>query len=328
MAAKSELKLSWWPLARDSACYAICLAFLIGFFFDKRIENWEAAVLFFLYILYVCMMSCNRDLERIVLNLLGNAEPTAEVAMEKSDDIEKADKKKDDVAEKKNDMDCGSHVELKQFESRTSRTTSAAPMFTPSVRESTAPMFAPTVPDEKKASAQDHPIPPRFHFGLHELFSSRMHLDKRVQPKPVTPRLRWKVISRWVIRLVRGRKITHDCQSKKPSMSDVVLMAMANPQAVADGVEVPLLSRKRSFKGEDDEASEIEDESDDDDGPMDLAWPSTISKRVAYVMLAPLSYTLYYTVPDVRREGSEKLYAVTFFMSVGWIAFFSYLMVW
>jgi len=41
----------------------------------------------------------------------------------------------------------------------------------------------------------------------------------------------------------------------------------------------------------------------------------------------PLLVILAYTVPDVRREGREKLFVVSFCLSILWIAIFTYFMV-
>lgn len=86
-------------------------------------------------------------------------------------------------------------------------------------------------------------------------------------------------------------------------------------------------------------------DSDDDDEFVDLTWPMGWRQRCLYVFLMPLTWTLFYTVPDVRRPGGlhircwkdteeEKLvpfnsmYPLTFVMSICWIGVYSFLMVW
>ena len=61
---------------------------------------------------------------------------------------------------------------------------------------------------------------------------------------------------------------------------------------------------------------------------MDLDWPSAPSKQLAHVLLAPLTYSLYYTTPDVRREGCEDKWPRAFVLSICWIGFYSYFLVW
>jgi len=57
--AKETLVLTWWPLFRDSVCYAVGLVVLsifVGVTSKEQIELWEAIVLFLLYIVYVLVM--------------------------------------------------------------------------------------------------------------------------------------------------------------------------------------------------------------------------------------------------------------------------------
>ena len=62
---KDVLSLTWWPLFRDSFCYAIgliVLAMFVGVISKEEIELWEAIVLFVLYICYIIIMWKNNDL--------------------------------------------------------------------------------------------------------------------------------------------------------------------------------------------------------------------------------------------------------------------------
>uniref|UniRef100_A0A3Q4GPP3 Solute carrier family 24 member 2 n=1 Tax=Neolamprologus brichardi TaxID=32507 RepID=A0A3Q4GPP3_NEOBR len=70
------------------------------------------------------------------------------------------------------------------------------------------------------------------------------------------------------------------------------------------------------------------EEDEDEDKPLSLAWPDTPRKQITYVLILPIILPLWLTLPDVRRETSERFFPVTFLGSIFWIAFFSYLMVW
>jgi hypothetical protein len=70
-----------------------------------------------------------------------------------------------------------------------------------------------------------------------------------------------------------------------------------------------------------------EDTFDEEDDELDMSWPGTPYKRLMYLILAPIMFPLYYTLPDARRENRRKFVALTFIGSILWIAFFSYLMV-
>ncbi|XP_061888539.1 sodium/potassium/calcium exchanger 2-like isoform X2 [Entelurus aequoreus] len=71
-----------------------------------------------------------------------------------------------------------------------------------------------------------------------------------------------------------------------------------------------------------------EEEEEDEDQPLSLAWPDTTRKRLTYLIILPIVFPLWLTLPDVRRESSERFFPVTFLGAISWIAFFSYLMVW
>ncbi|XP_017492001.1 PREDICTED: sodium/potassium/calcium exchanger 2-like [Rhagoletis zephyria] len=62
--------------------------------------------------------------------------------------------------------------------------------------------------------------------------------------------------------------------------------------------------------------------------PLDVSWPTTNRKRLTYLLLAPIIFPLWLTVPDVRRPEKKKWFAFSFLGSILWIAIYSYLMVW
>uniref|UniRef100_UPI0037E77D23 sodium/potassium/calcium exchanger 1-like n=1 Tax=Semicossyphus pulcher TaxID=241346 RepID=UPI0037E77D23 len=64
------------------------------------------------------------------------------------------------------------------------------------------------------------------------------------------------------------------------------------------------------------------------DKPLSLNWPDTRCKQATYLLLLPIIFPLWLTVPDVRKQKSRKLFVVTFLGSIVWIAVFSYFMVW
>ncbi|XP_013913226.1 PREDICTED: sodium/potassium/calcium exchanger 2 isoform X1 [Thamnophis sirtalis] len=71
-----------------------------------------------------------------------------------------------------------------------------------------------------------------------------------------------------------------------------------------------------------------EEEDDDDNQPLSLAWPDTPRKQLTYLVVLPIVFPLWATLPDVRNPPSKKFFPLTFFGSITWIAVFSYLMVW
>ncbi|NWX91770.1 NCKX3 protein, partial [Nothoprocta pentlandii] len=80
---------------------------------------------------------------------------------------------------------------------------------------------------------------------------------------------------------------------------------------------------------ENDEEEEEEDDSDDHEGPytpFDL--PTGKTEILKWLFTWPLSFVLYFTVPNCNKPHLEKWFMVTFVSSTLWIAAFSYMMVW
>ncbi|XP_066224351.1 sodium/potassium/calcium exchanger 2 isoform X2 [Saccopteryx leptura] len=67
---------------------------------------------------------------------------------------------------------------------------------------------------------------------------------------------------------------------------------------------------------------------DEDDQPLSLAWPTNPRKQVTFLIVLPIVFPLWITLPDVRKPSARKFFPITFFGSITWIAVFSYLMVW
>ncbi|KAJ3637996.1 hypothetical protein MTP99_001409 [Tenebrio molitor] len=61
---------------------------------------------------------------------------------------------------------------------------------------------------------------------------------------------------------------------------------------------------------------------------MDMSWPSGARKRITYILLAPIVFPLWLTLPDTRSRRGKKFFPITFLGSIVWIAAYSYLMVW
>ncbi|XP_056907136.1 sodium/potassium/calcium exchanger 1 isoform X2 [Takifugu flavidus] len=118
------------------------------------------------------------------------------------------------------------------------------------------------------------------------------------------------------------------------------------PEATAETQKKEQLEEKKEdapgeeeSEGSEDSDSDDEDDSDDsseddeedeekEDEPLSLEWPDTPRKQATYLLLLPIIFPLWFTIPDVRNQKSRKFFAVTFLGSILWIAVFSYLMVW
>lgn len=59
-----------------------------------------------------------------------------------------------------------------------------------------------------------------------------------------------------------------------------------------------------------------------------MAWPRTAKKRITYLLVLPILFPLWLTLPDTRTPRGKRFFVVTFIGSIVWIAAYSYLMVW
>lgn len=80
------------------------------------------------------------------------------------------------------------------------------------------------------------------------------------------------------------------------------------------------------FKEEDDEEQEEEDEQHSALNPF--FFPGGWCERLKWLVSWPVSFLLYFTVPNCNKSRWERWYLLTFLSSTLWIALFSYLMVW
>ncbi|XP_042368120.1 sodium/potassium/calcium exchanger 2-like isoform X3 [Plectropomus leopardus] len=93
----------------------------------------------------------------------------------------------------------------------------------------------------------------------------------------------------------------------------------------SSSVEVEVTPPMNGTAGQEGETAEDEEE---EDQPLSLSWPESARKRFTYLLIMPIVFPLWLTLPDVRKPASKKFFPVTFLGAIAWIAGFSYLMVW
>ena len=72
----------------------------------------------------------------------------------------------------------------------------------------------------------------------------------------------------------------------------------------------------------------VREETEIEEQGVSLKFPKTARGRIMYVISFPIIICLVLTIPDVRKSKFKKCFAISFIMSIVWLAFFSYLMVW
>ncbi|XP_064032818.1 sodium/potassium/calcium exchanger 2 isoform X3 [Pogoniulus pusillus] len=123
--------------------------------------------------------------------------------------------------------------------------------------------------------------------------------------------------------------ILHKIAKKKCQVEDSERQNGAANHEKGAKVEVAVTPPSDSGPVQNGIAHNVEEENEEDeDQPLSLAWPDTPRKQLTYLLVLPIVFPLWVSLPDVRKPSSRKFFPITFFGSISWIAFFSYLMVW
>ncbi|XP_055018437.1 sodium/potassium/calcium exchanger 3-like [Boleophthalmus pectinirostris] len=64
--AVQTIRLSCWPLLRDSTYYTLSISALIVFIYDEKVVWWEALTLILMYFVYILIMKCNSYVVRFL----------------------------------------------------------------------------------------------------------------------------------------------------------------------------------------------------------------------------------------------------------------------
>merc|ERR1719150_323749 len=70
-----------------------------------------------------------------------------------------------------------------------------------------------------------------------------------------------------------------------------------------------------------------EHEEEEEEG-ISLEFPQSWKGRIFYVITAPIMFSLYFTVPDMRKPKWKPYWPIAFAMSIFWLSVYSTLMVW
>ncbi|XP_021700991.1 sodium/potassium/calcium exchanger Nckx30C isoform X2 [Aedes aegypti] len=288
--SKTLLTLTWWPLFRDCTFYSVSLLTLIYFFRDNSIEWWEALVLFIIYIAYAVFMKFNQTVERCVKKIIYKNKVTR---VRSTDQL----------------MPAGNAANSSE--------TSMATQPGGSVTSRAASESRSGPPGSSSGSVPIHQNPTatgaKFRHGLLQLMIHTidpLH-DGKVDEKATQ------------LHAIASLKVLLD--ATKPQRG-------AATSSAANHVKINLrettLASDRPNGNIDttiDSGNELEDEPPE---ALNMSWPKTFRKRITYLLVAPIIFPLYLTLPDTRTPKGKKFFPVTFIGSILWIAAYSYLMVW
>ncbi|KAM9826587.1 sodium/potassium/calcium exchanger 1-like isoform 5-T5 [Syngnathus typhle] len=298
--SREMLHLTWWPLFRDVSFYILDLMMLIIFFLDNTILWWESTMLVLGYLSYVCCMKFNSQIERVVKTQLNK------------------------------------HVSIVQAWT-TDEPDKEGETLPPSPRPPPPTAPAAMSIDEGKSGEQPEPTQSALVSKPTDLQGDKAKLKVRpaLQRGGSSASLHNTSLRSTIFQLMihtldpLGEDDDHEPKCEK-----------CPPGTEEPSTSQPPAEQESSGGGSGDESTDADSnassESEDDDGdkeeeenePLSLDWPESRRKQVTYLLLLPIVFPLWLTLPDVRNPTSKKYFAFTFIGTILWIAVFSYLMVW
>ncbi|KFW69964.1 Sodium/potassium/calcium exchanger 2 [Pygoscelis adeliae] len=289
--SREILNLTWWPLFRDVSFYIVDLILLISFFLDNLIMWWESLTLLTAYFCYVTFMKFNVQVEEWVKKFLNR---------NKVEKVTTAD------AEGKSPNAGDKDDQTLTTKPRLQRGGSSASLHNSLMRNS--------------------------------IFQLMIHtLDPLAEELGSYGNLKYYDTMTEEGKFKERASILHKIAKKKCQVEDSERQNGANNPEKSAKVEVAVTPPSDSGPVQNGIAHNVEEEcslwlflqnEEDEDQPLSLAWPDTARKQLTYLLVLPIVFPLWASLPDVRKPRSRKFFPITFFGSISWIAFFSYLMVW
>ncbi|MBZ3890575.1 Sodium/potassium/calcium exchanger 3 [Sciurus carolinensis] len=298
--AGQVVALSSWCLLRDSIYYTLSVVALIVFIYDEKVSWWESLVLVLMYLIYIVIMKYNACIHQCFErrtkgagNMVNGLANNAEI---------------DDSS------NCDATVVL--------------------LKKANFHRKASVIMVDELLSAYPHQLS-FSEAGLRIMITSHF-----------PPKTRLSMASRMLInerqRLINSRayangesevaikipiKHTVENGTGPSSAPDRGTNGTRRDDGVAEAGNETENENEDNENNENDE--EEEEEEEEEEGPYTpFDPPSGKLETVKWAFTWPLSFVLYFTVPNCNKPRWEKWFMVTFASSTLWIAAFSYMMVW
>ncbi|XP_028629207.1 sodium/potassium/calcium exchanger 2 isoform X1 [Grammomys surdaster] len=342
--SREILNLTWWPLFRDVSFYIVDLIMLIIFFLDNVIMWWESLLLLTAYFAYVVFMKFNVQVERWVKQMINRNKvvkvtvPEAQAKLSEFPPASQADERTA-CPTITNDPDCqslcfevypetarhGSCIRNVTGERLTEKTQSSC------MEESSTSgdKEEPTLPAKPRLQRGGSSASLHNSLMRNSIFQLMIHtLDPLAEG-----RFREKAS---ILHKIAKKKCQVDENERQNGAANHV-EKIELPNSTSTEVEMtpsseasePVQNGNVSHNIEAADAPQAtETAEEEDDQPLSLSWPSNTRKQVTFLIVLPIVFPLWITLPDVRKPASRKFFPITFFGSITWIAVFSYLMVW
>ncbi|XP_015184429.1 PREDICTED: sodium/potassium/calcium exchanger Nckx30C isoform X1 [Polistes dominula] len=348
--SRTVLSLTWWPLFRDCTFYSASLLTLIYFFRDNYIYWYEALVLFGFYLAYVSFMKWNQPMEKLVKRILYRNRVTR---VRSTDQLMPSHQSAAQALQHPNATNssetsvggvsgaCGSSGMAGTGDAGCSSSRGGSSSGAGGGGAGTTGQGCEQVPSSHSTRESHakfrhgllqlmiHTIDP-LHDGqsragkvdekatqLHAIASLKVLLDA-TRPHngaatSTAAHYSGTTSRETTLQLQQGSQGTTTTTTTTTTTAGTTAGIQELPNGgIAAGLDAGLES------GEEDEPPEA----------LDMAWPSNFKKRITYILVAPILFPLWLTLPDTRTPKGKKFFAVTFIGSIVWIAAYSYLMVW
>ncbi|KAE8297709.1 Sodium/potassium/calcium exchanger 1 [Larimichthys crocea] len=344
--SREMLHLTWWPLFRDVTFYILDLIMLIVFFLDNTILWWESIMLVMGYISYVSFMKFNSQIEQAVKTQLNKHMSIVKVwtgeEPEKDSEAPAAPPPPPPpppAAPPKAEDKSKPEAEARPSSSQCNKPPSDQP-------EDSARLRVRPVLQRGGSSASLHNTSLRstiFQLMIHTLDPLGEDAALRVKTPGLRKTRRGQKPNTEQAGAAAEPSTSQPQKTEEPSekTSDQPDESKAAAAAAAAGGSGGSEGSGEDDSGDEDsgDSGESADDDDDDDGkkeeeeeeenePLSLEWPETRRKQATYLLLLPIVFPLWLTLPDVRNEASRRYFIMTFLGSIMWIGVFSYLMVW
>ncbi|NXC73407.1 NCKX3 protein, partial [Anhinga anhinga] len=294
--------LSSWSLLRDSIYYTLSVVALIVFIYDEKVSWWESLVLVLMYVIYIVIMKYNSAIHHCFERKTKNSTNMVNGLANNT--------------EMDDNSNCDATVVL--------------------LKKGNFHRKASVIMVDELLSAYPHQLS-FSEAGLRIMITSHF-----------PPKTRLSMASRMLInerqRLINSRTYTNG--ESEVAIKIPIKHVVENGTGPSNSAERGVNGTRRdedmaeagnetenenedNENNENDEEEEEDDDDDDNEGPytpFDL--PTGKTEILKWLFTWPLSFVLYFTVPNCNKPHLEKWFMVTFASSTLWIAAFSYMMVW
>ncbi|XP_026279156.2 sodium/potassium/calcium exchanger Nckx30C isoform X3 [Frankliniella occidentalis] len=335
--SRTVLTLTWWPLFRDCTFYSISLIALIYFFKDNLIYWYEALILFSVYMAYVSFMKWNQTVEKFVKKHLYKNKVTR---VRSTDQLMPSHA--NPTTSSTTSVGGGSGAGCSAGSSGASGARGASSYSGPpgtKFRHGLLQLMIHTIDPLHDGKVDEKAT------QLHAIASLKVLLDAT---KPHNGAASTSAANH--VGTLSETRLSVD-------QPNGILGGPLNDQSQADAVEEPVahsfretaavrrgstflrahsVTTRRSTLPSQTELTGLNPggdamaDGDEQEAPeaLDMSWPDSNRKRITYVLVAPIIFPLWLTLPDTRTPGGKRFFPVTFIGSICWIAAYSYLMVW